>query len=302
MGNFSLGIDLMGADVQAASIIEAVLSSPRDCLADASILFFASTPIVEQLKEQFGLHLDFCPCSQVIEMDESPVRAVKTKTDATVVAGIKALKTGKIQAFISCASTGALVAASCLHLPKFPSVSKPALISLFPSQQGEVVVLDVGAIASTTSSQLVQHAFLGALYARQALGIEHPTVALLNIGSEPEKGDEETRKACQKLMQQLMQQETPFQFVGNKEPHDLFLGKANVFVTSGFVGNIFLKTAEASCQFVLERVKEKLAAAPAILDKIASELRAPMQQGAVLFGVQGLVIKCHGSANKASIQ
>lgn len=279
----------MGADIAPASIFEAVRSLSREFVSGSSVVFFAVDPVIEDLKKRFCKELlslstfRFQPCLETIEMHDTAVEAVKAKKQSTLVQGIESLKEGKIDAFISCGNTGALVAASYLYLGTFPSISRPALVSLFPSKKKEVVVLDLGATTSPTPQQMLQQAFLGAAYAHYLKRIKQPKVALLNIGTEPEKGDELLKKSWQLLSQTSSEK---FVFVGNREPKDVFLGEIDVFITPGLIGNIFLKTAEAAASFILDRAKTG----------------ARYQQGAIVLGVRGLVIKCHGDASEASIQ
>ena len=239
--------------------------------------------------------LQYQRATEVIEMDDSPLSAVRKKKDSSLCVGLRLLKAGEIDAFISAGNTGALVSASKIILGNLPGIMRPALLALMPTKKKPIAVLDVGAGVEAKSNLLIQFASMGAAYQR-ARGIKRPLVGLLNIGSEEIKGTSELRLAYKKL-QKLS---TPdFEFVGNVEGTSVFNGDVDVLVTNGFTGNIFLKTAEGIASLILDRLYTDLPAEA--LQKIHSPLSDLRKQlhyaeypGAFLVGVQGIVIKCHG--------
>lgn len=261
----------MGAESAPIAIFEAVRSI--QC-------HYFCTPDVAKLLPQGTL---FTSCEEVIGMEEEAVRAVKQKKKSSLVQGIMAMKEGTVDAFLSCANTGALVSAATLYLKTLPTVLKPALVTLFPAKGKEVVLLDVGAVLNTSAKRLVELARSGASFSSLLQGIKRPKVALLNIGSESGKGDSELKAAWKALQESAHE---PFIFVGNLEPEQVFQGEADVVVTSGFAGNIFLKTAEATARFIHDATGATF---------------IPRSQGALLAGVQGLVLKCHGKSTPEAL-
>jgi glycerol-3-phosphate acyltransferase PlsX len=291
---FRLGIDLMGADLSPEHILKAATSLPLDFYSNLTLVFFGSEEAM-RLLHQYGKEISniaFRVCPEVIHMKENPLSAIREKKESSLVRGIQSLKTHEIDAFISCANTGALIASAKAVIDTFAGIARPALLTEFPSHNGYVAMLDVGGSVESTSSQLLQFAFLGASYAHIVGAIERPRLALLNIGEEAIKGTDELKACWQKLKGS---NDLPFDFVGNKEPKDVFTRQADVFVTSGFAGNIFVKTAEAVSSYVLDVVAAKV---PTLN---SSEL-IDEGRGAFLCGAKELIVKCHGNASISAIQ
>lgn len=204
----------------------------------------------------------------------------------------------KIDALVSAGNTGALVLGAKMSLSMMPGLLRPALLALMPTQKQPLAVLDVGANVQCKAVHLVQFALMGAAYQR-ACKNELPAVGLLNIGSEAIKGTSELRLAYQEL-QRLANMPNPFfHFAGNIEGKTVFNGNVDVLITDGFTGNIFLKTAEGLASFVLDRLNKNLP--QNIIDLMQDQLcdlkrhlHYAEYPGALLCGVQGIVIKCHG--------
>lgn len=217
-------------------------------------------------------------------MHDVPLIAVRQKKRATLVQGVRAAHT-ELDAFISCANTGALVAAASLFLPTFCGIERPALLAEVPAERGSIAVLDVGGMVQASAKRLVQCAFLGTAY--QSV-VKRPKkrvrVGLLNIGVEAMKGTETLQEAHHMLS--AIGTHAPFDFVGNIEPRDAFTSDIDVLISDGFTGNVFVKTAEGVAAFLSRHVKE-----PILLP----------EGGAELVGVEGLVVKCHGSASEAAL-
>ncbi len=285
--NHCLGLDLMGADVPPANILQAAVSLPDTFFSDTTLLCFAHDSVIEQYAALIkNPAIRFESCAEVISMEEPPVRSVKKKQRSSLVCGLRALQQRRIDAFVSCANTGALVAGSLLILKTASYVVKPALLTVLPSRMQPVVILDVGASLTSKALHLQQLAFVGAAYSHCVLGVERPRVALLNIGRESGKGDLELKKAWKLLAEDTSDR---FHFIGNCEPEAIFAGKTDVVVTAGFAGNVFLKTAEAVRGFILDSLN-------------ASGMSLPQVQCALVCGLEeGVVIKCHGSASTQAI-
>jgi len=235
-------------------------------------------------------------CSEVIEMGDAPLTAIRTKKDASLVHGIQALKNGQLDAFVSLGNTGALVACATLTLPHLPGIDRPALLATLPTLQSPVAVLDVGGSVHVKADHFVAFAALGAAYQRRMHGIARPRVGLLNIGEESEKGTAKHRAAYALLQQP----HADFTFVGNIEGRDVFRGVVDVLVTDGFTGNVFLKTAEGAAAFILDSLHASLAELPAF-QAARRQVDYAQYPGAVLCGVEGIVIKCHGCSSPEAL-
>jgi glycerol-3-phosphate acyltransferase PlsX len=216
--------------------------------------------------------------------------------------GMRQLKKGLLDAFISAGNTGALIASATLHMPRIPTIKRPALLTTLPSHKGEVAVIDVGSHISCKAHHLVSFAQMGAAYQRCYKKIAVPTVGLLNIGVESKKGTSELRLAYQLLQEGMSASPTPnMQFVGNVEGREVFQGKVDVLVTDGFTGNILLKTSEGVSSFILEHLREALRNQPETREGLLKDFRYHFDYeeyaGAVICGVERLIIKLHGQTS-----
>lgn len=289
---FTIGIDLMGADVPPNHILEAVASLPHDFYSDVSLVLFGTQDQIGSVQKYTAkipaLSLTVCP--DIVKMDDNPLHIIREKKESSLRVGVRTLREGRITAFISCANTGALVAVARSELDSLQGISRPALACHVPTHKGDVVMLDVGGNVEASSDMLLQFAKLGSGYAKSVLGIDHPKVALLNIGEEALKGTEELKGAVS-----IFSECKHFEFVGNKEPYDVFTRQADVFVTNGFSGNLFIKTCEAVSRYILGSLGKKY---PELsFSDIVGE-----GTGAIVLGVNKLVIKCHGAASTNAIQ
>ena len=249
---------------------------------------------------------EIAPASQVIEMEDNPARAFKDKPDASMTVGLRLLKEGRGEAFVSAGSTGALLSAATLLIKRIRGIRRAALAPVVPNARGNMVLIDCGATAEGTPEYLLQFAFMGAYYARRFLGIENPRVGLLNIGTEPSKGME-LQKAAHALLTQA-HEAGRIRFVGNIEGREaISQGAADVLVTDGFTGNIFLKTVEGAASLfshalkdmLLGSTKNKLAALllKNSIGTFKKRFDANEVGGTALLGISQPVIKAHGSSN-----
>jgi glycerol-3-phosphate acyltransferase PlsX len=211
------------------------------------------------------------------------------------------LKEGILQAFISSGNTGALIASAKIELPELSHVDRPALMTLLPTKKKELAVLDVGANTSYKAKHLTQFASFGAAY-QKTRGVKLPKVGLLNIGSEAKKGTPELQMAYNQLLLLCQRKDPSFVFVGNIEGRDVFHGDIDVLVTDGFTGNVFLKTAEGIAAVIFEELQSSTAdrGIKRVLAEMRQKLHYTEYPGAILCGVRGIVIKCHGNANPSS--
>lgn len=285
-----IGIDLMGSDRSPYVLYPAVIQASKQLGSAASFVVFASEKVIKKLLSEESLPcIEFVSAADEISMDDDPVKAIRLKKQSSIVLGIQALKKKKIDAFVSCGNTGALIAAATLFLPKLPGVIRPALLAMLPTEKGSVAVLDVGGRVLCKAKHLTQFAFLGAAFQRAFCGIEQPKVGLLNIGAESKKGTSEVRRAHQ-LLQDCGS--SSIKFVGNVEARDLFAGDVDVLVTDGFTGNVMLKTAEGVAELILKVLKRK---ARVVAKEIGEQFDYKQYPGALLCGIDRLVIKVHGN-------
>lgn len=245
-------------------------------------------------------------CTEKIEADDEPVRAIRRKKDASMVRMAQAVKDGEADACVSAGNTGALMAAGLFIVGRIEGIDRPALSPTLPTIDGQgFVFLDVGANSDAKPNHLHQYAIMGSIYAEKVRGIQKPRVGLLNIGTEEGKGNELTKTAFGLLS------EAPIHFVGNVESRDILNGAADVIVTDGFTGNMVLKTIEGTASGFFTMLKEvygaslksKLSAA-----MVKDDLRGLKKKmdyteygGAGLFGLNSPVIKAHGSSNANAI-
>ena len=284
----------MGSDTHPEIIYLASLELAETLGNQAEFYFFASKDV---FSKQTHAHVHNICAKEVIAMDDAPLNAVRTKKEASMCLGARALQEQTLDAFISFGNTGALMASAKMILKMIPPIDRPALLALLPSKKGEVAVLDVGANASYKAEHLAQFAQMGIAY-QKSRGIKDPKVGLLNIGAESMKGTPLLREAYQHL--EALNEGTTRPFVGNIEGRQALASDIDVLVTDGFTGNVFLKTAEGIASVILEELKD-----PAFKDGLSARSRAALTAlkhhltyseypGALLCGVQGIVMKCHG--------
>ena len=277
----------MGSDNAPRALLDALHSAPLR--SDTQLIAIGSPEFARA--SPFPFH----PAPDFIAMDENPLVALRRKKEASICVGLRLLKEGKIDAFVSAGNTGALVTASKMILSPLPQILRPALLALIPTKKRPVAVLDVGANVQVKAAHLVQFAMMGAAYLRSR-GVENPAIGMLNIGSEALKGTSDLRLAYREL-QGL--ENPPFRFAGNIEGKSVFDGDVDALITDGFTGNVFLKTAEGIANLILDRLnaelpQESLKKLGSQLTDLQRHLHYAEYPGALLAGVRGIVIKCHG--------
>ena len=244
--------------------------------------------------------------SEVIKMDEAPALAVKQKKDSSVSVAVRLVKEGKADGIISAGNTGALMASSLFGLGRIKGVERPAIATIFPTMDREVLLLDMGANVDCKPKHLKQFAEMGSLYAEHVMHKTNPRVGLLNIGEEPSKGNELTVEAYPLL------KEAKINFVGNVESKEILSGKVDVIVCDGFIGNLILKFGETIGKTVYTLLKKEISKNP--LTKLGALLLLPAfrslqktieydEYGAApLLGIDGVVFKAHGRAKARAIK
>jgi len=230
---------------------------------------------------------------------DAPASVLRRKPESSIVVGLKLVQSGGADAFVSAGSTGAVMATSLFTLRPLPGVDRPAIGTVLPTASGPCLMLDAGANVDCKPLHLVQFAHLGNIYAQDLMGIERPRVALLNIGEEPEKGDELTVET-----HRLLTAAQGLDFVGNVEGRDIILGVCDVVVCDGFVGNVLLKFYESVAEFIIGLLKEQLrqVAEQVDLEDVFRVLDYAEYGGAPLLGVGGVSMICHGESSPRAIQ
>ena len=310
--NCTIAVDAMGGDKGPKEFIHGLYYAIEKLKLDCNFLLVGKQDLLEGLIDNSKLRaysdrIKICDATQVIAMDEKPIQALKSKKDSSMVKTIGLLKDSQAEAMVSCGNTGALMAGSTLRLRQIPGVDRPALGLIAPSKKRPFVMLDVGANPESNATHLTHNAILGSNYAKAALDIENPKVALLTIGTEEGKGNaliHETHSLLQKMNK-------TFHYVGPIEGFQLYDGDVDVVVFDGFVGNILLKSNEAAFKFINTTIREELMlslrrrigallAKPAFMG-VKARLGPDRYAGAPLLGLRGNVLKTHGSANYIAI-
>lgn len=307
-----IAVDAMGGDHAPQAVVEGVVHAAREKPAGPGLILVGDEPrIKEELSRLGALHLpnvSIVHSSQIIEMHETPVLAIRRKKDSSIVRCASLVKEGNADAFVSAGNTGAAVAATKIKWRGLPGVERPAIAVVMPSPHGVFVVLDAGATPDCKPIHLLQFAVMGEVYARYILDIKNPKVGLLSLGEEETKGTELTREAF-RLLQNAGKK---INFIGNIEGNDLFTDKVDVIVCDGFMGNVILKVCESlggAFQYIIkeEVMKDFWAKLGALLikrtfKKIAKKVHYAEYGGAPLLGVNGTCIISHGRSSPKAIK
>ena len=250
--------------------------------------------------------LSIVHASEVVEMSDSPVDAMRNKKNSSMRVAINLVKEGKAEACVSAGNTGALMATSKYVLKMLPGIDRPAIITELPAKGGSLHMLDLGANTLCTAEHLFQFAVMGSIVTADITAIERPRVALLNIGAEDTKGHDTVKDAA------AMLNASTLNYVGFIEGSELFSGRADVVVTDGFTGNVALKTMEGTVGLAAHYLKrsfsrnlfskvQALCSRP-VLKHFAGRLDSRKYNGATLVGLNGIVIKSHGSADSYAFE
>jgi len=290
-----IAVDAMGGDSGPEAVIEGALAARTDAIEP--VIFGAA-----------GLDtrgLELVVTTQVVEMDDKPAEALRTKTDSSLMRAVKSVADGETHAVVSPGNTGAMLAAGLLVVRRLPGVRRPALAVPIRAAKGPCVLLDVGANADCRPEDLLQFGTMGAVFAEEILDIAQPTVRLLSFGEEAEKGNQLTLDAHALLAA------SDLNFQGNAEGRDILDGAADVIVTDGFTGNVALKTLEGSIKSILSGLRAEIEASTMtklgglLIRPAARRLRARLDPdtygGAYLLGLKGIVVIAHGNSSPAAI-
>jgi phosphate acyltransferase len=290
-----IAVDAMGGDRGPAAVVEGALAARADGIE----------PVIYGSADLDTRGLTLVPTTQVVGMDEKPADAFRTKEDSSLVRAVKAVADGEADAVVSPGNTGAMLAAGLVLLRRVPGVRRPAIAVPIPARKGPSVLIDAGANADCRAEHLLQFATMGAVFAEEILDIARPSVRLLSIGEEPEKGNQLTLEAHELLTA------SDLDFRGNAEGRDVLEGAADVLVTDGFTGNVALKAVEGTIRTLLDSLREEITASTTgtvgglLIRPAARRLRKRLDPdtygGAYLLGLRGLVVIAHGNSSATAI-
>ncbi|GGG12671.1 phosphate acyltransferase PlsX [Paenibacillus abyssi] len=302
-----IAIDVMGGDNAPAAIVQGALDAAAEW-RDTQLVLVGDTKRIEPLlKGQAPGNVELRHASEVVEPDEEPVKAIRRKKDSSMVIAGRLVREGEADAMISAGNTGALMTAGLLVVGRIEGIERPALAPMVPTLDNiGVLALDLGANMDAKPEHLLQYALMGSIYREKVHKMARPRVGLLNVGTEAKKGNELTKAAFDLL------ESAPIHFVGNVEARDVLARNCDVLVCDGFVGNIMLKAMEGTASTVFSVLKEEFTRS--WLTKLAAAIMLPKLRGfkqkmdykehgaAPLLGVNGLVMKSHGSSDSVAVK
>lgn len=301
-------VDAMGGDNAPLEIIKGAYEAAGE--VNATIVLIGNQGIIlKSLKElgEMPQNIEIKSANEVILNEDIPTKAIKSKKDSSMVVGLNMLREKEGSVFISAGNTGALLTGALLNVGRIKGVARPALCPILPSMKKPFILADGGANANCKPDYLVQFAKMGALYYERNFNIRKPRVGLVNVGTESGKGNDLTKATFP-----LLQKDEDLNFVGNVEGRDLMLGNVDVAVCDGFTGNVILKTLEGFGVAVFGILKESIE--KSIVRKTGALLMKPALRdikhkmdyteygGAILLGIDGGVIKCHGTSKAREIK
>jgi len=301
-----IALDVMGGDHAPRAILEGALTAlgrDDDAAIDVDrIVLVGDEAVIRSGLDELGGDPGFTiqHASQVIEMGESPSRAVRGKPDSSIAVAVGTLKAGRAGAVVSMGNTGAVVGASTIGLGTLPGVRRPGIAVTLRITDEPLTILDMGANVAPKAQHLRQYGVMGSVFLEDVLGISSPRVGLLNIGEEEKKGTDLLKEAHTLLAQ------SPIEFVGNVEPSEIFSGDVHVVVTDGFTGNVVLKLLEGFAGILLGLVGEELVAhgadwARETLGSLRRRVDYAEYGGALLLGVGGTVVIGHGRSDARAV-
>ncbi|MCC5424516.1 phosphate acyltransferase PlsX [Clostridium botulinum] len=298
-----IAVDGMGGDFAPELVVEGCIQAVKEYEGIHIIITGKKELIKNELdkREYNGNKIEILNAEEVISTNEAPVKAIRRKKDSSMVKALELVKEGKAQAVISAGSTGALMAGAIFVLGRIKGINRVCLAPLLPGAKAPFMIADAGANVDCKAEYLVQFAMMGKVYFESVLGVKSPTVGLVNIGAEEEKGNELT-KAAYKLLK-----DTDFNFIGNIEPRDIPRGEVNIAVCDGFIGNTVLKTYEGVASNLFSMLKKEIMASTrgkiggALLKPVFKDFKKKFDYteygGSPFLGAKGICIKAHGSSD-----
>ena len=309
MSHYVIALDAMGGDHAPDAIVEGAVRALRK-YDDIRILLAGPEEKLQEMTASAGDvkdRIEIVNATQVIKMDEAPMMAVRAKKDSSLVVAMNAVREGRAGAVVSAGSTGALLAGGMFKIGRIAGIERPALAPVLPGLKKNFMLIDSGANVDCQPRYLLQFGLMGSVYMKSVLDVKDPQVGLVNIGAEAEKGNKLTKETYA-----MMQQQSGYCFAGNCEARDIFTGNYDVVVADGFDGNIILKHTEGLAKALFTMIKDELMAS--LGTKIGAMLAKPAFRkvkrrmdynavgGAPLLGVNGAVVKAHGSSGAEAIE
>ena len=305
----TIAVDAMGGDYAPVEIVHGSVLAAREC--EINVQLVGPKNIIEQELQKYNinnLNIEIIPATEVIDMGEKqPASAVRKKQDASIVVAVNQVVNGLAQGVVAAGSTGAAAAAAALRLKRIDGIERPCIAAVMPTRNEPVILADAGANVEATSEQLLQNAIMGAALCKGLFKLENPRIGLLNIGEEAGKGNNLVKEAYS-----LFSETKELNFVGNVQGRDVFEGVCDVCVCDGFVGNVFLKTAEGVAKMVTALLREELTKdvlgkfgallAKSSFYRLKKRIDYSEYGGAQLLGINGVCVIAHGSSRHIAIK
>ncbi|MHC5060189.1 MAG: phosphate acyltransferase PlsX [Planctomycetota bacterium] len=303
-----IAVDAMGGDHAPEEIIKGVLEANSLLDADDELVLIGVRDCIEgqlALRSNCANSIQIVHAPEIIGMDEAPVEALRRKRKSSISIMAKMASHNEVDAVISAGNTGACVAGCQIRMRNLPGVIRPGIALVLPTLGGPVTMCDVGANVACRPINLYQYAVMASVYSTQILGIENPRVGLMSIGEEDAKGNELVKKT-----REMLKADKHLNFIGNLEGHDIFNGQCDVAVCEGFLGNVILKLTEGLVAMLFKAIGyELMEASP----RLAQEFKPLITQiykkydyheygGALLLGINGTAVICHGSSKSRTIK
>jgi len=301
----TIAVDVMGSDLGPGEIIQGAIDASKE-YKGVKLILVGDEEIIKKEMDNRKANFEIIHAPEVIGYDEQPTTVIKQKKNSSLVMGLKAVKAGDAQGFVSAGSTGALLVGVFSYIKRKPGIHRPALCTLIPTPKGHTLLLDCGANAEVKPVYLQQFGELGAEYMRKCMGINNPSVGLINMGTEKEKGTPILREAYDLLS------ESDINFAGNIEGRDITFGTVDVAVADGLVGNVTLKTMEGLAKAMTGMIKEEIHRTPISIigglfakgafKRLKKRFDYREVGGAPFLGLESLVVKAHGSSDALAIK
>lgn len=301
-----IALDAMGGDHAPAEVVKGAVQFVDDYPEHEVLLVGDETRIKEHLPQHTRGSLEVVHASEIVEMGEHPVDAVRRKRNSSIVVCADLVRSGEADGMVSAGNTGAAMASSLLRIGRIKGIDRPAIGSPMPTLTGACIIVDAGANVDCRPKHLLDFAIMGSIYMEKVLGVANPKVGLLNIGEEPTKGNELALATYE-----IMEKASNINFIGNIEGRDILAGKADVVVCDGFVGNVVLKFAEGMGSALFSLIREEIMRnwrgklggffVKEGLRRVKQRVDYTEYGGAPLLGVNGVSIISHGSSNSKAI-
>lgn len=301
-----IAVDAMGGDNAPDAIVKGALAA-AEAGRDMEIILVGNGDRIKDIA-LLPENVSIMEAAEAIENEDKPLMAIRRKRNSSMVVALQMVKDGTADAVVSAGNTGAFMAGASLIVGRIPGLTKPALAPVLPTQDGKgTVALDIGATMDPKPENLYSYALMGNLYAQTVFGIPEPRIGLLNVGIEPEKGNELAKQTYQLLLQ------SELNFIGNVEAREVMQGRCDVLICDGFVGNVLLKSMEGVAQSLFSEMKQavikggvKSKIGALLLKKDLKALKDKLDYaeygGSPLLGINGICIKCHGSADATNVK